>query len=337
MLSKTDLIRLDYTPDLTEAGILSICQCLVRSSRNVGQKPYDYLRRKVGQVTVELALRRLLTEHQVPFRTLEFEPFLSPLQPPLSLGGHRLHVNSYLLGNRTQIRAVRQDSAVLLQASAITPLDQFVSEAETCQDIHLFAFLLALAARSQSDQKKLEATDKPHYYLVALPKNWSQPAIWAPLNPIALKSEADHPLTVELGGMNADRNFFRSKIQLQPRTRTIVKDEFHSLAYIHIQDHPNNRLGVHSPRFQQHSQMHIVNPVDWGNIWVYGMEIWLTGWLGLDEYRQRSVVLPAGQNSFQYSRTRKINLSVPMTELQPLEKLFNQTRTWQADIIKARK
>jgi hypothetical protein len=224
-----------------------------------------------------------------------------------------------------------------LQASAITPLDQFVREAETSQDIHLFAFLLALAARSQLDQKKLEATKKPHYYLVALPKNWSQPAIWAPMNPIALKSEADHPLTVELGGLNADRNFFHSKVQLQPRTRTIVKDEFHSLAFIHIQDHPDARLGVHSPRFQQHSQMHIINPADWGNIWIYGMEIWLTGWLSLDEYQQRSVVLPAGQSSFQYSRTRHKNLCVPMDELLPLEKLFEQTRTWQADKIKARK
>lgn len=82
---------------------------------------------------MELALRRLLIERQVPFRTLELEPFSNPLQNQLALGGHRLHLNSYLLGNRAQIRSVRQDPAVLLQASAITPLDQFVGEAQTAK------------------------------------------------------------------------------------------------------------------------------------------------------------------------------------------------------------
>ena len=336
MITKTDLLPLDHTSDLTEAGILFTCQWLARSSRYLGKKPYSYLRRKIGRVTVELALRRLLIERQIPFRTLELEPFSEPSQHQLSLGGHRLHLNSYLLGNRAQIHSVQQDPAVLLQASAITPLDQFVSEAQTSKDIYLFAFLLALTARSQADQRKLEATEKPHYYLAVLPQNWSQPRSWTPLNPIALKSEADHPVTVELGGLNESRNFYRSQVQLPPRTRTIVPDEFYSLAYIHILDHPNARLGIHSPRFQQHSQMHIIQPAEWGNVWVYGLGIWLAGWLSLDEYRRRAVVLPAGQSSFQFSRTRHKNLCVPMTELEPLEELFEETLFWQAEKTKPR-
>ena len=337
MLTKTDLLRMEYTPDLTEAGILSICQMLACSSRYFGKKPYSYLRRKIGRVIVELALRRMLAERQVPFRTLELEPFSDPPQHQLSLGGHRLHLNSYLLGNKAQIRSVRNDPAALLQASAITPLDQFVSEAQTSKDIYMFAFLLGLSARSQADQQKLKATEQPHFYLAVLPKSWSQPAAWIPLDPIALKSEADHPVTVELGGLNADRNFIHTQLQLQPRTRTIVADEFYSLAYIHLLEHPQARLGVHSPRFQQHAQMYIIQPEDWGNVWIYGLEIWLAGWLSLEEYRRRAVILPAGQSSYQFARTRHKNLSVPMTELQPLENLFEQIRTWQAEKIKAQK
>jgi hypothetical protein len=333
MLTKTDLIRLDYTPDLTEAGILSTCQWLVSSSRNLGQKPHNHLRRKIGRVIVELALRRLLAERQVPFRTLELEPFSDPHQHDLSLAGHRLHLNSYLLSNHAQIRAVQQDSSELLRASALTSLEQFVSEGQTSRDIYLFAFLLALAA---VDQHKLEAPEKPHFYLAVLPKNWAQPESWVPLNPIALKSEADHPVTVELGGLNSDRSFKRTQVRLQPRKRTIVTDEFYSLAYIHNLDHPKARLGLHSPRFQHRSQVHIIQPAEWGNVWIYGLEIWLTGWLSMDEYRRRSVVLPAGKITFQYSRTRYKNLCVPMTELQPLEKLFDDTCIWQAAKIKTR-
>lgn len=324
MLTKTDLIRLEHTPSLTEAGILSICQWLAYSSRPLGEKPYDYLRREIGNVIVDVALRRLLAERHIPFRSLEVEPFSNPPQNQLSLCGHRLHQNIYLLSNRAQIRSVRGDPSILLQASAITPLDQFVSEAQTSKDIYLFAFLLAVTARSQIDQMKLKTTDNPHYYLTVLPKNWSQPHAWISLNPIALKSEADHPVTVELGGLNADRNFICTHVHLQPRTRTIVADEFYSLAYIHIREHPYARLGIHSPRFKHHSQLHIIHPEDWGNLWVYGMDIWLTGWLSQEEYRHNAVVLPAGQSCFQYSRTRLKNLSVPMTRLQPIEELFKQ-------------
>ncbi len=337
MLTKKDLLRLDHTPDLTEAGILSTCQWLAFSSWRLGDNPYNYLRRKIGQVVVELALRPLLAERNVPFQNLELEPFSDTYQHALSLGGHRLHLNSYLLSNHAQIHAVQKDSAELLQASALTPLDQFVRAGKTNRDIYLFAFLLALTANSQVYPPTYEAMKKTHYYLALLPQNWAQPESWAPLNPIALKSEVNHPITVELGGLNAARRFNRTQVQLQPRTRTIVKDEFYSLVYIHILDHPKARLGLHSPRFQHRSQVHIIQPEDWGNVMVYGLEIWLTGWLSLDEYRRRSVVLPAGQKTFQYSRTYYKNLYVPITELHPIEKLFEETRTWQVAKIQASK
>jgi hypothetical protein len=323
MLSASDLIRLPYTPDLTEAGLLVTCQWLVGSSRSLGDNPYNFLRRKIGQVAVELAFRRLLAERQIPFRIMEMEPFTDPRQHDLSLGGHRLHLNSTLLSRRQQIRALRAEPAELLQASALVPLEQFVQEGQTSADIFLFAFLLALAATSQADQHRLEATGKPHYYLALLPRNWSRPDAWVPLGPVILKSEAVQSVTVELGGQDADRNFMSTQVQLLPLTRTLVSQDFYSLATIHILDRPTARLGVHSPRVPQ---THILQPSDWGNVWLYGMEFWLTGWLNHEEYRQKSTILPVGQPTYPYSRTRVKNLCVPMTGLRPLEELFEQVK-----------
>jgi hypothetical protein len=334
MLTKTDLIRLAHTPDLTEAGILYACQWLTRSSRNLGASPYGFLRRKIGQVTVELAFRRWLTECHIPFNTLKMEPFSDPHQHDLSLGGRRLHLNSYLLSKRDQVRSMQQDPAGLLQAAALVPHDQFVSAAQTGKDIYLFAFLLALTATSQADRRRLEVTENPHYFLAVLPKNWSRPDSWMPLRPLVLKSDSDLPVTVELGGLDAERNFSSIKILLQPRTRTIVSDEFYSLAYLHVLDHPKACLGIHSPILQP--QAHILQPVEWSNLWVYGMDIWLTGWMSHDEYRRRSVLLPAGVHTTQFSRTRYKNLSLPMTDLHPVEELFEQVRSWQAGKTKVR-
>ncbi|MFH2040067.1 MAG: hypothetical protein ABIJ65_11605, partial [Chloroflexota bacterium] len=323
-----DLLRLDHKPDLTEAGILSTCQWLAFSSRRLGDRPFNFLRRKIGNVAVNLALRRFLGERLTPFQTLELEPFSDPCQHAISLAGHRLHLNSDLLTDYTQIRTIQQDPAELLQASALTPLDQFVRTGKNSRDIYLFAFLLAYTSTSQVVQHKSEAMETFHYYLAVLPKNWSQPDSWAPLNPIALKSEANHPILVELGGLNATRSFKCAQVQLQPRTRTILTDEFYSLAYIHILEHPKTRLGLHSPR---RSQVHIIQPSEWGNVMVCGLEIWLTGWMSLDEYLRRSIILPAGQKTFQYSHTYYKNLCVPVSELHPLDQLLEETRTRQAD------
>lgn len=330
MLTKKDLLRLDCTPDLTKAGILSTCQWLAFSSWNLGDNPYNHLRRKIGHVVVELALRRLLAERLVPIQTLKLDPFSDSYQHAISLGGHRLHLNNYLISNSAQVRAVQQDPAVLLQAFALTPLDQIVRAGQVNRDIHLFAFLINMATKSQAHHHKDQATENPCFYLVVLPKSWAQPESWVSLNPITLKSEANQPITIELGGLNAARRFNRTQIQLQPGIPTNVTDEFYSLAYIHILDHPKTRLGLHSPRFPQRSQVHIIQPAEWRNVMVNGSEIWLTGWLSLDEFRRRSFILPAGQKTFQYSRTYYKNLCVPMTELQPLEKLLEETRNLQA-------
>jgi len=99
------------------------------------------------------------------------------------------------------------------------------------------------------------------------------------------------------------------------------------VAYIHTKRSPEARLGIHSPT---HGEAYIIQAHEWGNIWVYGMDIWLTGWLTHEEYRRKASVLPAGNRTFQYDRTRAKNLAVPMADLNPLGGLFERIRQWVA-------
>jgi len=324
MLSSSDLIRQPYTPDLTEAGLLSTCHWLAGSSQRLGDNPFSMLRRKIGQVAVELAFRRLLSDRHVSSLTMNLEPFNEPHHHDLSLGGHRLHLDTTLITRRSQIRNLRRQPSELLQASALVPLDQFVREGQTNNDIYVFAFLMALAATSQAEQLKVESSNQPHYYLSILPGTWSRPEAWVPMGPLAMKSDAAKPVAVELGGQNAERDFLSTRIQLEPSIRTLVPEDFYSLAYIHNLNRPTSRLGLHSSRF---SQATIVQTTDWGNIWLYGLEICFAGWLTHEEYRRRSILLPAGQHTYQYSHTRIKNLCVPLPELRPLDELFDLLQT----------
>ena len=102
---------------------------------------------------------------------------------------------------------------------------------------------------------------------------------------------------------------------------------FCSLAYVNARSRPEARIGIHSP---VRGEATIVLAHKWGNIWVYGMDILLAGYLTHEEFRRKAHVLPAGSRVFQYDQTRTKNLAVPVTELNPLVPLFTRVRAWAA-------
>ena len=75
MLTASDLLRIPYTPDLTEGGITYACRALPHTYNRVGGSPFDRLRRIVAGVAVELAFRRSLTQQNIPFDIQGATPF----------------------------------------------------------------------------------------------------------------------------------------------------------------------------------------------------------------------------------------------------------------------
>jgi hypothetical protein len=328
MITPSDLLHLPYTPDLTEGGIAYACRSLAYTYNRMGGSPFDRLRRIVAGVTVELAFRRYLGEQAVPFDVLGATPFTDPDRYDVSLGGHRCDVKSYHITRRSQIVQLRRDPADVLQAPALVPVDQFAAEGHKPDDLYLFAFLLGLVAAALADVDKVLAAGQPVYLIHPLPEAWARPSNWIPLERLALKSEYETPITVEIGGQNAERDFVTARLELPPKKRMAVEQTFYSLAYIHSVCKPAARIGLHSP---VRGEAYIVPSHEWGNIWVYGMEILLAGYLTHEEFRRRASILNAGMPTFQYARTRTKNLLVPVAELKPLGELFEKVRAWEAE------
>ena len=61
------------------------------------------------------------------------------------------------------------------------------------------------------------------------------------------------------------------------------------------------RIGIHSPALQE---TYIIGEMDWGNIWVYGTNILLAGWLTREEFNRGARAILPGARVFQYDRTR---------------------------------
>jgi hypothetical protein len=328
MLTASDLLHVPYTSDLSDGGIAYACRSLACTYDRIGGLPVDRLRRIVGEVAVELAFRRYLGEQTVPFAVLGAAPFTQPDRYDVSLGGHRCNVKSFLITRRNQITQLRRDPGVLLQAPVLVPMDQFAAESHKLDDLYLFAFLLGVVAATQEDVEKALAAGQPFHLIHPLPDEWAHPANWLLLEKLALKSECERLITVEIGGQDAGRNFITASMELPPRQRVVVEQTFHSLAYVHAERKPEARIGIHS---LVHGEPYLIPAYAWGNLWVYGMDILFTGWLTHEDFRRNARVLNPGAHTFQFDRTRVKNLIVPIHELKPLSPLLEKVRNWEAE------
>ena len=63
---------------------------------------------------------------------------------------------------------------------------------------------------------------------------------------------------------------------LEPQKRKVLHVDFFTLNYLHTPNLPDQVLGIHSPNLQQ---TYLIEPIQWGNIWVYGMRIVFTGFI----------------------------------------------------------
>jgi hypothetical protein len=325
MLAPPDLLSLPCTPDLIESGIACACRSLSQAGGRTGGAPFDRLRRIVAGVAVELAFRRHLGEQGVPFRVLEATPFTDPDHYSVSLGGHRCTLENTLVSHRRQISLLRRERELLLQAPALIPLDQFAAGEGKPDDIQLFAFLLGLVAASRRDVDRAQAAGQPVALVHPLPADWARPSGWIPLGDLVLKSECDHPITIEIDGQDAKRDFVTCMLTLPPRTRLPVPEELYSVSCLRARRPPEARIGIHSP---VRGAAYLVSPFDWGNLWIYGMEILLAGWLTRENYRRKAGVLNPGNRTMFSERTREKNLLVPVAELNPLAPLFHKVKAW---------
>jgi hypothetical protein len=308
MLSPTDLLHLPYTPDLTEGGIAYALLSLPYKNLS-----HDQLRRTVAQAIVELAFRRYLSQQDIPFEVTAATPFTDPERFDVSLGGHRCDVKSQLISNRRKISELRLDPSALLKTSALISSEPAVGDGFLDHDLLLFSFLLGLTAVSLSDLKKAAEANQPYYLLYLMPKKWSNPQHWNPLGTLTLKSESSAELQVEISGQDQTHGKLSRLVTLPPKTRVTLDDPFYSITSLYAKNIPSARVGIHSSTIKQ---AYVISPLEWKNIWVYGMEIILAGYLTRGELRQRT----------KSAKT----LSLPIAELYPLPDLFVRVKEWEA-------
>jgi hypothetical protein len=275
----------------------------------------------VANAAVELAFRRYLSEQNIAFEVKGAMPFTEHERYDVTLGGRRCEIKSYLISQRDQISQVKHNPELVLSAPAIVASDQHAGDGHSQHDLYLFAFLFGLLTGTQSDLQKVIEGGQPHHLVHVMPDGWNRPSQWSPLGRLVLKSEAEERLTIEIGGQNERREMRSCTVELPPRTRVEIEDPFFSLSYVHTQSSLQARIGIHSP---VRKQTYLIGALDWGNIWVYGMEVILAGYMAREEFSRRAGFIQTGSRVFQYTTTHVKNLAIPISDLKPLSDLFER-------------
>ncbi len=320
MIKAEDIVRLPYTPDLTAGGITHACRALSQTYAGVGQAAYRRLRHSAAVVATELAFRRHLVGRGIRFEVRAPSALTDADRYNVVLRGRRVDIQTYLITNRRQALAIQENPGVLLEAPALVPLEQYAAEGQSLEDMYLFAFLLAETLEPGALGKGSALGAEGQQYPVHLmPASWAHPRAWMPLGPLVLKSENDGRLALELGGQDRSREPLCCPVTLSPRARLDLETDFHSLTYLHSERVPRARLGIRSTTRRE---TQIIGAGEWHDIWIKGESILIAGWTTRDQFRQRAKLIQEGRAVFQYSRTRKKNLAVPVSDLKPLERLF---------------
>jgi hypothetical protein len=321
MITPSNLIKLPYTADLTEGGIEYALRSLTYSFDRADSQPYEKLRRTVANTAVELAFRRHLSQHNIPFEVQAATPFTDSERYDVSLDGRRCDLKSYLISHREQMADLRRNPHILLKAPALVPADQHAREGHKLDDLYIFAFLAGLIAASQDDLKKVIASHQPHYLVHVMPEEWRKPQHWNPFGALSLKSDSEEELLVEINGQDSARDALRTTVSLPPKTKVTVDHSFYSITAIHVRKLPDARVGL---RCEAVKEAEVISPLQWGNLWVYGLDIFLAGYLPYEEFGQLAKLLPIHSRTFQYEHTKVKNLSLPISNLKPLQNLFKE-------------
>ncbi|NWF65069.1 MAG: hypothetical protein HXY38_12270 [Chloroflexi bacterium] len=327
--SPADFLHLPYTPDLTEAGIAYAVRSLAYSQEREGVSPYGRLRRLVANVCVELAFRRHLTQENIPFNVKAATPFTDHERFDVVLSNRRCDIKSFLISNRNQIKAIRHNPAVLLDAPALVPSNSHAGDGHSYNDLYLFAFMNGLVAASRADLEKAIVKNQPHHLVHVMPLPWRKPTSWKPLGALTLKSESAEELLVEIHGQDEARELKRKVISLPPGVKVEVAESFHSITALHVRRVPEARIGIRSAWMPN---PHFIAPFEWSNIWVYGMDIFMVGYVTYEEMGQRATLLPPNARTFQYERTHVKNLAMPVMKLKPINKLLGAAQGAQASM-----
>ena len=324
-MEANSLIQMDYTPDLAEAGVHEVTRALAFPARYPHLDSFDQMRQRVADNIVSLAFRRYLVQQDIPHQTVESASFTEPDQFDISFGGRRCVLFAQMICQRDLIQQVHQTPEHLLQGEVYLP-EGGMAAAYRDVDIYLFVYLTALITHSRDEADQAQLANQPLYIIHQMPSDWSMPKKWQPLGELAFKADVSENIWIELHGQDYRQAYQSQNLVLPPRKRMVENSSFHTLGAVHTDLIPSGPVGFFSSAL---NETYLISPHQWGNIWVYGLRLYLAGYATQAEFNRLASRVEGAEvvQVNPYAQTGSF-MSIPVTALKPAADLFVRARNW---------
>jgi len=324
-MGTSTLIRIENTPDLAEAGVREVARALAFPTRFPHLDSFDQMRQRVADNMVSLAFRRYLVEQDIPHQTLGSANFTEPDYFDVSFGGRRCVVFAQMICQREHIQQVHQDPEQLLQGAVYLP-EGGIAAAYRDVDLYLFIYLTALTTRSRDEIDQAQLAGNRLFLLHQMPDHWSIPKKWQSLGEMAFKADVSENVWIELHGQDQRQAYHLQNLVLPPRTRVAERNDFYTLGAVHTDVIPHGPVGLFSSALDETI---LISPYQWGNIWVYGLRLYLAGYVTQAEFNRLSQQVDGAEVSRVNPCAQAGSyMSVPAAALKPAADLFVRARNW---------
>jgi hypothetical protein len=314
-----------YTPDLTETAVREVTRALAQPARFPLLDSFDEMRQRAADNIVTLAFRRYLAEQDVPYETVESVNFTEPDQYDISFGGRRCIPFAQLICDRGLIEQTHRQPEKLLEGNVYIP-EGTPAAATRDVDIYLFVSLTALVARGRDESEAAHLAGHPLYLVYQMPESWSIPKERVAFRSLVFKTDTAEPAWLELHGQNELNGYQRMEVSLPGHERMVVQTPFYSLGAVRSAGIPSGPVGIHSPALDDTV---LVSPFQWGNIWVYGMRLYMVGYITQADFnRQAQRVYAAQEDLHNPCLQGETVMRLPAAALKPVDDLFVRVRNW---------
>ncbi len=325
MVSTSDFIILTYTPDLTLAGLTYACKRFTLFNLPGNTPPISQLMQMIADTGIELAIRRHLIKERIPHRYAQVKHFTDPDHPTLTIGGRRCAIFNTIISKKWQIKEVRTKPLKLLDMPAMVLQDQTEMHYLNDDDIFIFGFLNSLLTTTQHSITQALDAGQPTFQIKLLPPPWSRCSSWHSLGTLTCQYEEKEKICLEIGGLSSDRKYLTETLILSSGTESFCNKDFFYIHYLSTKDYPKGKISLTSSTLKL---THIIQSHEWRNIWIYGLEIILVGFITRGEFFNQAQMMSVGNHPFDFRTRLTKYFSIPVSKLASLPELFNRAKSW---------
>ena len=325
MISPDNFIHLTYSDDLTRAGLAYACKRISFINSLEEKDPIQRLRQFVAHTSVELALERYLNNENIPHNHLPMKHFSDPDHLTLIIGGRRCVICNTDISNKKMITQARKNPKILLRHPAKVSENQIKHQQLNKDDIFIFTILEGLITTSRQACLQASKAKQPIYQIVLLPSPWSRSTTWNSLGNLFCHYQFGEDLRLEIGGTDAKRRYLTEIVDIKSVEKVQCCKDFYNIHYLATTSIPDGKIYLTSRAL---NRTITTLPHDWRNIWLYGLEILLVGYITLGKYIEQAKIGRYAMSNINSQPTLETYFSMPMSNLSSLKNLFEHAKAW---------